>query len=106
MIACRSNLGTASRSNRRLRSRILAVLTEHGGLTAVELACSVYGPRPALRRGWHQTVPAPRLWATRRVLRTLIKSGRIAIIGRYRRRKLFALAGRPAFPQLNLGPMT
>lgn len=92
MTANSRDFGTVSRPNRRLRSRILGVLAEHEGMSAIELAASVYGTRLVSRRGWHLSAPPPRLWATRRALRRLITNGRVVITGRYRRRNLYALA--------------
>ncbi|MFK4726307.1 hypothetical protein ABIE89_007407 [Bradyrhizobium niftali] len=102
MSALSVNFGTVSRPNRRLPRRILAILAEHDGMSAAELAASVYDARLVTRRGWHRTAPPSRLWATRRALRRLVGSGRVTVIGSYRRRRLFALADHPALPQLNL----
>lgn len=99
-----AHLGSASQPNRRLRSRIVAMLRVHDGLTAWEIAASAYGRRLIVRRGCHRTAPTARLWATRRALRRLVEKGRVVVVGRYRRRKLFAIAGRPPFPPLDLGP--
>jgi hypothetical protein len=70
------------------------VLSDCDGLTVHEIACSVYGERPALRRGWHRRAPEGRLSATRRALRQLIRKKRVVVAAIQRRRKIFAVANR------------
>jgi hypothetical protein len=83
------------------------MLREQDGLSAWEIAASVYGRRLIIRRGWHRTASKAQLWATRRALRGLIEKGRIVVRGRYRRRLLYSLASQRAeFSDLTLGELT
>jgi hypothetical protein len=79
------------------------MLREHDSLTAQEIASSAYGRRLIVRRGWHWTATEAQLWATRRALRRLVDKGRIVVVGVHRRRKIFAIVGRPPFPELSVG---
>jgi hypothetical protein len=91
MSAASRQIGSATRPNRRLRSRIIAMLREQDAMTAWEIAASAYGRRLIVRRGWHRTATETQLWATRRALRRLVRKGWVVVTGRYRRRLVFAL---------------
>lgn len=97
------HLGSVSRANRRLQSRIVAMLSDHDCLTAMEIAASAYGPRVIVRRGWHRRASPARLSAVRRVLRRLVRKGRVMIVGVQRRRNIFAIFDSAPFPELELG---
>jgi hypothetical protein len=96
-------LGSAACPNRGLRAKIVTVLAKHDGLTAWEIAANVYQRRLIVRRSWYRTATEAQLGATRRALRRLVKKGRVIVIGRDRRKKVYALPNRIRSLPISLG---
>jgi hypothetical protein len=87
--AYRAARGFASRPLA-LRRRIVEILGRRDQLTARDIASCAYGCRIIIRPG-HRHVTSSQLVATRRALRALAAKGRIAVLYRRRRWKVFTL---------------
>lgn len=90
MPACGRKRGFAGRPLA-LRRCILELLGRRDMLSAHDLAAAAYGRRVVVRPGWVRNVTPAELVAVRDALRVLIGKGRVAVRGRYRRWRLFAL---------------
>lgn len=74
-----------------LRRCILELLGRRAMLSVHDLAAAAYSRRGSIRPGWVRNVTTAQLVKVRDALRVLIAKGRIAIVGRYRRWRLFSL---------------
>jgi hypothetical protein len=86
----RRRRGFANRP-RALRRSLLDILKRRDRLTAFDLAGIVYGQTIIVRPGHFRRVTPAQLSATRRALRVLVRKGRIEVLYRYRRWKVFVL---------------
>ncbi|MGY3233359.1 hypothetical protein ACVMAJ_000249 [Bradyrhizobium sp. USDA 4448] len=84
-----------------LRRRLLAVLDRIDSASLIELASHAYAGR--INRLRPPSCSAAQLSATRKAICRLIDRGHVVAVGFHRRRRLYALADRPAFPPLELG---
>jgi hypothetical protein len=76
-----------------LRRCLLEILGCRDWLTAHDLAGIAYGRRIIVRPGHRRHVTSAQLVATRRALRALVAKGKVRVLCRYRRRKVFVLGG-------------
>jgi hypothetical protein len=75
-----------------LRRRLLAILSRRNKLTAHDLAGIAYGGRRLIVRPGHRRhVTSSQLVAVRRALRRLAAKGRVQVLYRRRRWKIFTL---------------
>ena len=75
-----------------LRRRIVEILSRRDRLSARDIAgCAYGGRRLIVRPGHRKNVTVAQLVATRRALRALAAKGRIAVLHRRRRWKMFML---------------
>ncbi|MGY3690829.1 hypothetical protein ACVIGA_000909 [Bradyrhizobium sp. USDA 3240] len=81
-----------------LRRELLAILGRVDKLSVRELAAAAYSGRVCRSRP--PSCSAAQITATRKAIRRLIDRGHVVAVGVYRRRQLFALAGRDDPPLL------
>jgi hypothetical protein len=77
-----------------LRRCLFEILRRRDRLTAHDLAAIAYSRRVIVRPGHRRHVTTAQLVATRRALRVLVAKGRVRLLYRYRRRKVFVLGCR------------
>lgn len=88
---------------RALRRELIALLDRVDHASVQELAGFAYSGRVCRLRP--PSCSKSQVDYTRIALSALVAKGRVVIVGRHRRRRLYALADRPAFPPLELGPL-
>jgi hypothetical protein len=75
-----------------LRRCLVEILRRRDRLTAADMAAIAYARRIVVRPGHRRhVVPNAQLVAVRRALRKLVDKGRVEVLYRYRRRKIFVL---------------
>ena len=90
LVAFRRRSGFANRP-RALRRCVIEILSRRGRLTARDIAVAAYGRRLVVWPGHCRYATTAQLVATRRALRALVAKGKVKVLHRYRRWKVFVL---------------